>query len=200
MAEDAAEAATQETYKLTVKGGGVTIDKKIDANVARAVVALVMGGEAPPISPEDDGGDGGGGAKPRRAKRSKGEKGKGKGRSGKAKRGASVGIDKNLSLRPKGKQSFKEFAQEKAPSDHYEKTVVAVYWLIEVAGAKASAQAVNTCYQGADWKRPTDLRNTLQQTASKKGWLDTADSDEIKLTVPGEDYVRHDLPKSSKKK
>jgi hypothetical protein len=198
MAEDAAEAATQETYKLTVKGVGVTIDKKIDANVARAVVTLVMGGEPLSASPQDDGG--GGGAKTRRPKRSKGEKGKGKGRSGKAKRAASVGIDKNLSLRPKGKQSFKEFAEEKAPADHYDKTVVAVYWLTEVASAKASAQAVNTCYQGADWKRPTDLRNTLQQTASKKGWLDTADSDEIKLTVPGEDYVRHDLPKSSKKK
>ena len=204
MAEEGAGAPPAETYTLTVKGDGVTINKKVDAEVARAVVALAMG-DADPLakSSEDRGGGGGGGdagegAKPKRPKRSK--RGTEKGRKGKPKRRPSkIGIVKDLSLRPKGKKSFMDFAAEKAPSDHYDKTIVCVFWLTEIAGVNASAEAVNTCYQGADWKRPADLRNALQQTASKKGWLDTADSDEIKLTVPGEDRVRHDLPKPAKK-
>ncbi len=201
MAEEGAEVPTQETFKLTLKGGGVTIDKKVDAEVARAVVALALGGAVPPAADDDNGeggGDaGGGGAKPRRAKRNKARKEKG---GGKAKRRPpSVGIDKNLSLRPKGKTPFKDFAAEKAPSDHYEKTVVAVYWLVKEAGVAATVEGVNTCYQGAEWKRPKDLRNSLQQTASSKGWLDTSDKDEVKLTVSGEDYVKHDLPKPARK-
>jgi hypothetical protein len=197
MAEEGAGAPTKETFKLTLKGGGVTIDKKVDAEVARAVVALALGGTVPPVEDAADDSTGGG-SKPRRTKPAKG--GKGKGGGGKAKRRASsVGIDKTLSLRPKGKKSFKDFAAEKAPSDHYEKSVVAVYWLVKEAGVAATAEAVNTCYQGADWKRPADLRNTMAQAASKKGWLDTSDQDEVKLTVPGEDYVKHDLPKPAKK-
>jgi hypothetical protein len=203
MPEDGAEAPAQETFKLTLKGGGITIDKKVDGEVARAVVALAMGGALPTASSIDDDaagdeGSGGGEAKPRRAKRAKAAKGKGGG--GKSKRRPpSVGIDKNLTLRPKGKTSFKDFVAEKAPSDQNSKNVVAVYWLVKEAGVAATAEGVNTCYQGAEWKRPKDLRNSLQQTASTKGWLDTSDKDEVKLTIPGEDYVKHDLPKPAKK-
>lgn len=66
-------------------------------------------------------------------------------------------------------------------------------------GRKATPEAVNTCYQGVDWKRPADLRLALRLTASKKGWIDTADSADITITTSGEDHVRYDLPKPAKK-
>jgi hypothetical protein len=195
----AEETPAPGVFKVSIDGGGLTMDREVDQTTALAVVNLLMGDEVPPPAAEEEeesgGAGGGGGSKPRRAKSGAKRKGKGKGRSSKSK---SVGIDKNLSLRPKGKTSFKDFATEKAPSDHYEKTAVAVYWLVTEAGVAATAEAVNTCYQHVEWKRPADLRNALAQTASKKGWLDTSDKDEVKLTVPGEDYVKHDLPKPAK--
>jgi hypothetical protein len=75
----------------------------------------------------------------------------------------------------------------------------AVYWLSKTAGHKATAEAVNSCYKGAGWKRPTDLRNTIAQVASKKGCIDTEDGSDLKVTNAGEDRIEHELPVSSKK-
>jgi hypothetical protein len=36
--------------------------------------------------------------------------------------------------------------------------------------------------------------------ASKRGWLNTSDMGDIKITARGEDEVRHNLPPSSKSK
>lgn len=74
-----------------------------------------------------------------------------------------------------------------------------VYWLTREGGRKATPEAVNTCYRGVDWKRPADLRIALRLTASKKGWVDTADSTDITITTSGEDHVRYDLPKPAEK-
>jgi hypothetical protein len=193
-------------FKVAVEGGGLTMDTEVDQATALQVVNLLMGGEPtpPPAHEEEDeevgGSDGasGGGAKPRRRKRGKGAKAKGKGQGGKARR-QSLGLAKDLSLRPKNKKSFADFVEEKKPASQHDKNVVCVYWLTVEAGHKATPEAVNTCYQGAGWKRPPDLRNALRLTASKKGWIDTADSEDITITTSGEDHVRHDLPKTAKK-
>jgi hypothetical protein len=111
-----------------------------------------------------------------------------------------ISMDKNLDLSPQGKQSAAQFAAEKAPSNLLEKCVVAVYYLREVIELdKVSTQGVFTFFKTVQWKVPTDLRNTLQQTGSE-GWLDTSDSDEIKLTSLGENRVEHDLPAKPKAK
>jgi hypothetical protein len=195
------------SFKVAVNGGGLSMETEVDAGTARAIVNLLMGGEGvaaspSPTSKEEDGSGGGGATRARRAKqgsKSSGKGGRGKGHSRKAKRHQSVGLVKDLSLRPKGKKSFIDFADEKKPPNHNDKVTVCAFWLSKEAGQKVTAEHVNTCYQGADWKRPTDLRDTLRQTASKKGWIDTADSDDIKVTTSGEDHVRHDLPEPAKK-
>jgi hypothetical protein len=53
--------------------------------------------------------------------------------------------------------------------------------------------AVYTFFKTLGWPVPSDLRNTLQQ-AGTKGWLDTKDSEDIKLTAMGENLVEHTLP------
>lgn len=198
-----AEISLPDKFRVTVKGGGLSMETEVDADAARAIVNILMGGEGVVASPsltlkkEDTGGDDGGrsgATRVRGAKRGTGSDKKGKAHSGKAKRRQSVGLVKDLSLRPKEKKSFVDFANEKKPANHNDKVTVCVYWLTKEAGQKATAEHVNTCYQGADWKRPSDLRDTLRQTASKKGWIDTADSDDIKVTTSGEDHVKHDLP------
>jgi hypothetical protein len=193
-----------ENFKVTVNGGGLAMDQKVDQATALRVVNLLMGGGLPagPDPEDDDAGDGGDSAKrkARAAKRS-GAKSKGPAKKASPKRArkTSVGVLKDLSLRPKGKTSFKDFAEEKKPTSNHAKSAVCVYWLALEAGEKASPEAVNTCYAHVGWKRPSELRNALRLTASKKGWIDTADSEDIKITTSGEDFVRHDLPASSEK-
>ncbi|WP_375462301.1 hypothetical protein [uncultured Enterovirga sp.] len=93
-----------------------------------------------------------------------------------------ISMDKSLNLSPPGKQSAGQFAAAKLPTNVKEKCVVAVYYLrdtIEIE--KVTAQAVFTYFKHLQWPVPADLKNTLQQ-AGTAGWLDTADSEDIKLT------------------
>jgi len=112
-------------------------------------------------------------------------------------------IVKDLNLRPKGKKPFADFIAEKQPSDNQEKCTVAVYYLKHELDQKTvDANHVFTCYKSATWRVPADLENALSLTAHRKGWLDTSDMKDIKLTTHGENLVEHDLPpklKSSKK-
>jgi hypothetical protein len=104
-----------------------------------------------------------------------------------------ISMDKNLNLSPSGKVSAVQFATEKSPTNVMQKCVVAVYYLrdtIEVE--KVTAQAVFTFFKHLNWPVPADLKNTLQQ-AGTAGWLDTANSEDIKLTSLGENLVEHNL-------
>lgn len=111
-----------------------------------------------------------------------------------------IAMDKSLNLSPTGKQSALEFASDKAPSNAQEKCVVAVHYLRDVIELQSiSVQAVLTFFKTVQWPPPTDLKNKLQQAGSK-GWLDTANSEDIKLTTLGERLVEHDLSAKAKKK
>jgi len=111
-----------------------------------------------------------------------------------------ISMDKNLNLSPSGKPSAVQFAAEKSPTNFREKCVVAVYYLRDVIEMeKVTVQAVFTYFKHLQWPVPADLKNTLQQ-AGTAGWLDTADSEYIKLTSLGENLVEHDLPAKAKTK
>lgn len=111
-----------------------------------------------------------------------------------------ISMDKSLNLSPQGKQTAVDFAAAKAPSNAKEKCVVAIYYLRETIGlTQVSAQAVFTFFKTVHWAVPANLRNMLQQAGSA-GWLDTADSDDIKLTSLGENLIEHDLPYKTKVK
>jgi hypothetical protein len=105
-----------------------------------------------------------------------------------------ISMDKTLNLSPQGKQSAVQFATAKAPSNARHKCVVAAYYLRDVIELeKITAQSVFTFFKSVQWPAPSDMKNTLQQAGSA-GWLDTADSEDIKITSLGENLVEHDLP------
>lgn len=191
-----AEQKAQTTYKLSLNGAGVSIDVEVDQHRALEIVALVMTGSraaasasafpgaAPP--PAADASPSPPPAKPRGLRGS---------RSSAKPTPPTKKVD--ISLRPDGKVSFMDFQDAKKPKTHSEKQVVAVAYLTDVLGISPIAVAhVDACYRGAEWRRPTDLANSLQKTSSEKGWLNTSDSENITLMAAGEDYVKHDLPKS----
>jgi hypothetical protein len=181
-------------YRLILTGEGVSIDRNLDAETALAVVELVIGGGN--LEPKSQSRSK---AKKKAQKRKSPSSGDGKARTPRRPRTSSPKIVRDLSLRPKGKQSFMEFADEKQPRNHPEKQAVTVYWLTKTLEMQdgITLDHVNTCYVGAKWKRPANFENNLQVTATRKGWIDTSDGSNIRITVPGEDLVVHDLPVKS---
>jgi len=114
-------------------------------------------------------------------------------------RRSTLSIVKGLDLKPKGKTSFADFVKEKNPSSNQDKCVVSVYYLRHELGNKAiNANDVFTCFKAANWRVPADLENTLAVSATRKGWFDTSDRQNIKITIHGENFVEHDLPSKPK--
>lgn len=191
MVDDATQPEGS-TYHLVLTGDGISIDRQLDSATALAVVELAMGGprDGAPAS-----------RMPRQAKgRGKSKASKASGTSRKAsRRPGSPSVVRDLSLHPKGKQAFSEFVEEKQPKNHFARQAVAVYWLAKIVGMQdgITVDHVNTCYVGAKWKRPARFEANLQLTAARKGWIDTSDGSNIRITVPGEDFVVHDLPGST---
>jgi hypothetical protein len=191
MALDASQGQDQK-FHVTLSGDGMNIDRTVDSSTALAIVQLVLGNPTAIAGQAETAR-----RKHPRKKNSDTESGS----SGKARkrRSSSPGIVRDLSLHPKDRPPFADFVAEKKPRNHPEKQVVSVYWLSKVAGVEnVSADHVNTCYVGMQWKRPADFDNSLQVTSGRKGWIDTSDGSNIVVTVPGEDYVDHDLPGSVK--
>jgi hypothetical protein len=107
----------------------------------------------------------------------------------------------NLNLHPDGSQSLVEFVKDKNPSDSQEFNAVFVYYLAKVmATAAITPDHVYTCYKATNQRVPTTLVATLRNTASRKGWIDPSDLKNIKITIGGENFVEHDLPRISTKK
>lgn len=112
----------------------------------------------------------------------------------------SFSIDKTLDLVGGGvTYSFKQFVEEKKPTNMVEKCLISVYWLAKETKARtpATVDQVYTCFKDAGWVVPNDLVNTLQQ-AGTKGWLDTKKRDDMKVVVGGENHVEHDMPAKPK--
>lgn len=109
-------------------------------------------------------------------------------------------IEKDLVLAKEGdKPSLKEFYSQKKPGSNYERNVVFCYYLLRVRELKPiDINHVYTCYKEVN-QRVGSLDVSLSET-SKKGWLDTSDMNDIRLSIRGENFVEHDLPKVKKTK
>jgi hypothetical protein len=190
--EAAPPEPTGPSYKLVLTGEGISIDRQLDAETALTVVEIVMAGKAESKAPPP-------GQRAKKTSRRRTTADNGKPRKSGRRGTSSPSIVRDLSLRPDGKQSFMDFADEKRPRSHFEKQAVAVYWLSKSFGMQQgiTIDHINTCYVGANWKRPANFENSVQVSATRKGWIDTSDGSDIRITVPGEDVVVHDLPSKS---
>jgi hypothetical protein len=188
------ETATT-SFKVTIKGDGVDVAKQIDAETAQDVLALLLGGTTRGSTSS---------RRPARKRTISTRKAKSSsGGAARVKRKAGLPrVVKDLSMRPKGKKSFADFAAEKQPATHQQKQADILYWLREFGGMSEgiTIDHVNTCYLEAKWPRPANLANAIPVTAKKKGWIDSSELSNIRLTTRGEDEVVHELPPTSKQK
>ena len=104
----------------------------------------------------------------------------------------SIVKDINLSM---DRSTLKQFYVEKNPKSALERNVVFVYYLAKISNIeKIAIGHIYTCYKDLNIKPPQKFRQSLADTASKKGWLDTQSVNNIKITLKGESFVEHELP------
>ena len=109
---------------------------------------------------------------------------------------------KDLDLNSKDKISFEEFVEEKQPHSNEDRYAVVAYYLSTVLDIeKTSINHIGTVFRlTKSWKEPTNLWSGLRAASSRKGMIDTSDSDDIKITPAGRNFVEHHLPLREKTK
>lgn len=112
-----------------------------------------------------------------------------------------MSIVKDLELRPEGKTSWRDFYNQKKPDTQQQAITVAVYYLQQVLELdKITPEYVFTCFKDVSLKTPKNMPQSIRDTAKKKGWVDTSERGNIKITNHGENLVEHDLPTAKGKK
>lgn len=118
-------------------------------------------------------------------------------RAGKA---PAVTQDKSVELAPADAPSWMDFAAEKAPGNANEKYTVATYWLTEVANVPpATIGKVVYLFIAAKWSIPADPRNKAS-VAGSSGYIDSGDTNNLKVTALGTALVLNDLPRKKSAK
>lgn len=112
----------------------------------------------------------------------------------------SYEIVRDLDLMPKdGKETLDQFFAKKSPQNAFEKNTVFVYYLTVVLGLGGiSVNHVFTCYRHLRTQMPEKLRQSLWDTGSKKGWLDTRDIGNLSVPIAGLNLVEQMLPRATK--
>ena len=101
----------------------------------------------------------------------------------------------DLNLRPKGKKSLKDFVDEKKPESNEERFAVIIFYLEKTLQEKAIGRDhVYTAFKELGKKAPVEIDAALRMAASRKGWITNTPGD-LKMTVHGENFVEHDLPR-----
>jgi hypothetical protein len=97
------------------------------------------------------------------------------------------------------KIGLREFYVDKKPSNHYEKTVVFVYYLTKFnKEEEIRLGEILSCYEEIDEKKPS-ITDIVKNSIRYKGWLEYgSDKFSIRLTISGENFVKFDLPHQKK--
>jgi hypothetical protein len=97
------------------------------------------------------------------------------------------------------KVGLREFYAEKNPANHYEKTVVFVYYLTKInKQTEVKYGEILSCYEEVDEKKPS-ITDIIKNSIRYKGWLAQGSGKFItRLTISGENFVKFDLPQQKK--
>lgn len=119
---------------------------------------------------------------------------------GKKKSGSSMPSivkDLDLSGRKKGGR-LKDFYSLYDAMTNFDRNLIFVYYLQEKLGVKdISVDHIFTCYRDIGLKVPKALHQSLLDTNNRKGWIDTSDTGKLSVTIPGVNYLEHDMPKKN---
>lgn len=125
-----------------------------------------------------------------------------KGKKGKSKNTvkATFSLVNSLNLNPPNSKSLKEFFAEFQSKTFFEKNLLFLYYLEKLLKTDSiSINHIYTCYKNAGEKVPGNLYQSLVDTKNYKGWIESKDINNLKITIAGENYVEHDFQKTEKK-
>lgn len=87
--------------------------------------------------------------------------------------------------------SLKDYYKEKSPSSFVEKNVVFVFYLKKIAKVlKVTLNHIYTCYEEVGSQKPSAFKQSVADTSSKKGYLDTASFEDINVSIRGENLIK----------
>jgi hypothetical protein len=117
-----------------------------------------------------------------------------------AKENYSIVKELDLSGKNVGK-SLKNFYNEKSPFSFGDKNVVFVYYLKKIAKIpNVTLGHIFTCYDEVGSRKPNAFKQSIADTSSKKGWLNTSSFENIDVSIRGQNQVEHELPPKKTKK
>ena len=102
----------------------------------------------------------------------------------------------DLNLRPKGKESLKDFAAKYQIKTSEELSLLIVYYLKETLQETVTLAHIFTCLKELGKKIPTHLKQVLTNNKNTKHWIDLSDWNDIKYSVAGMNYMEHDFTKA----
>jgi|SRR5580704_2346679 hypothetical protein len=116
----------------------------------------------------------------------------------KSDRNAGLALVPNLNFWPDGKQSFKQFVDEKAPKNDVEAVLAAVYYMQHLMILdKVGPGHVMTAFKEAGKAIPVDLRQTIRNIKNSRIWINFTDIESIRTTTQGDNFVEHEMGKGN---
>ena len=98
----------------------------------------------------------------------------------------------NLDFSPSGKESLEAFYKKFKISSSQERNLIFIYYLQEIMMEQViSANHVFSCYKHLRLKMPS-FPQTLNDTKRLKGWIETANYNDLKTTRNGSNYLEHE--------
>lgn len=107
---------------------------------------------------------------------------------------------KNLDLSGGGKcERLKDFFNMYESKSNFERNLIFVYYLQQKLGlTDITVDHVFSCYRDVPGiKAPEALRQSLLDTSNRRGWVNTSNTDDIKVTIAGVNHLEHDFPRKS---
>lgn len=117
-------------------------------------------------------------------------------KSRRPKSGSDLAVIRDLNLKnDKDRPSLREFYSEKKPASYVEHNTLFIFYLNRLCDIDTVTPShVYTCYADVGARKPGAFYQSLLDT-SRKGWIDTSDTERIRVTTVGENFVEHDLPR-----
>lgn len=106
-------------------------------------------------------------------------------------------LDRNLNLRPEGKQSLKEYFETFNVNATPERILLIVYYLKEILQLEnVHTDHIYTSFDKLNIRVPKSLYQLISDTKNKSGWLEFDTMENIGLSIQGRNAIKYDLSKS----
>ena len=113
----------------------------------------------------------------------------------------SYSLCKDLNLYKEGEHpSLKDFIRDYDTSSNLNRYLLFVHYLKVIKHVeKVGVNEIYTCFKNLNIKIP-NIEQGLRDTASRKGWLNNSSSENVQITISGENAINHELLKNTDSK